>query len=81
MHEIDTHVIDIQIAEIPMKLLSFLNRNHAVCSFLNICVNCLLRHGLGQCRCVLCCDRIIGRVSDCWANRDAEPNAHKLIVT
>ena len=43
--------------------------------FVNICVNCLLRHGLSQCGCVLCCDGIIGRVSDCWANRDVEPNA------
>ena len=33
MHEIGTQVIEIQIAEIPMKSLSFLNRSHAVCSF------------------------------------------------
>ena len=36
---------------------------------------------VNQDMCVLCCDGIIGRVLDCWANRDAEPNAHKLIVT
>ena len=48
--------------------------------FVNICVNCSLRRGLGQCRCVLCCDGIIERVSDCWANQDAEPNAHKLLI-
>ena len=49
--------------------------------FVNICVNCSLRRGLGQCRCVLYYDGIVGRVLDCWASRDAEPNAHKLIVT
>ena len=49
--------------------------------FVNICVNCSLRRGLGQCRCVLYYDGIVGRVLDCWASRDAKPNAHELIVT
>ena len=49
--------------------------------FVSNCVNCSLRRGLDQCRCVLCSDGIIGRVSDCWVNRDVEPNAHTLIFT
>ena len=39
-------------------------------SFVNICVNGSLRRGLGQCRYVLCCDGIIGRVQGCWAVAD-----------
>ena len=35
-------MIEIQIAEIPMKSLSFLNRNHAVCSFCKFCVKCVV---------------------------------------
>ena len=78
MHEIGTHVIEIQIATIPMKSLSFLMQ---CAPFVNISANYSLGRGLGQCRCVLCCDGIIGRVLDWWANQDTERNAHKLIVT
>ena len=43
--------------------------------FVNICVNCSPSAG------VFYAVMALYGVLDCWANRDAKPNAHKLIVT
>ena len=81
MHEISSHVIEIQIAEIPMKSLLFLKRNLAVrffCKYVLIVHSGVVWASEGVSYTAMA---FVRRVFHCWANRDAESNAYKLTVT